>query len=313
MSIDQFKLQHLGIDTEALAAALAYSRQGGTHQLVVQYKGETLIDDATSEEAVDVYAVQKGLLSLMIGIAEDKYLIETCDCVNHLMDPEWTKLSRWDEAKLTVETLLSMTTGMSDELGPQGVIGETWRYNNVAYNYLKRILEEQTSQSLQAISKAWLLDSIEMNQTHWIEREQVLPDGRKLTGLMSTAKDMAKLGELVLKRGDGLVPAYYIDDIAKPSSKENPAWGWFWWNNNQDNFRRPMYEEKLIAGVPNPNAPADMISARGAFQNFLNVVPSLQLVVARTAKVPPKTSTTKVSRPPPFEPHFWKLLAKALP
>jgi CubicO group peptidase (beta-lactamase class C family) len=313
MSIDQAKLQHLGIDTEALAAASAFSRQSGTHQLVVKFAGETIINDAVSEDAVDVYAVQKGLLSLMIGIAEDKYLIETCDSVNHLMDPEWTKLSPWDEAKLTIETLLSMTTGMNDGLGQQGVIGETWRYNNVAYNYLKRILEEQTSQSLQDLSNAWLFDNIEMNQTFWVEREQVLPDGRKLTGLMSTAKDMAKLGELVLNHGGGLVPAYYIDDMSKPSSKENPAWGWYWWNNNQDYFRRPMHEEKLIQGVPNPNAPEDMISARGAFQNFLNVVPSLQLVVARTTKLRPNKDTSTDPKAPPFEPAFWTLLTKALP
>jgi hypothetical protein len=105
------------------------------------------------------------------------------------------------------------------------------------------------------------------------------------------------------------VPKYYIDQIAKPGSNENPAWGWCWWNNNQSSFRLPMREEKLIQGVPNPQAPADMISARGAFENILNVVPSMQLIVARTTK----ERTGMPTKPAPFERTFWELLTKALP
>ena len=88
-----------------------------------------------------------------------------------------------------------------------------------------------------------------------------------------------------------------------------------------------MREEKLIQGVPNPLAPADMISARGAFENVLNIVPSMQLIVARTAKertgVPAKVNETqgrptqegeaKAAKPAPFERTFWGLLTKALP
>ena len=308
MMPDQNRLKQLNIDVAALAAVRAFSQQSGTHQLVVKYQGVTIIDDAASDEAIDVFAIQKGLVSLLVGIAEEKYLIETCDAINHLMDPEWTLLSPWDEAKLTVETLLNMTTGMNDELAAQGVVGESWRYNNVAYNYLKRILEEQAGQSLQELSKQWVFESAAMNNTHWVEREQVLPDGRPLTGLVSTANDIVKLGELVLKNGDGLVPAYYIDQIARPGSVENPAWGWCWWNNNQSCFRLPMREEKLIQGVPNSQAPADMISARGLFGNVLNIVPSMQLVVARTAK----EQTSVPVKPALFERAFWELLTKAL-
>ncbi len=327
MSSDQYRLKQLNIDAAALAAVRAYSRQSGTHQLVVKYQGVTIIDDAATDESVDVFAIQKGLVSLLVGVAEDKYLIETCDSVNHLMDPEWTSLSPWDEAKLTVETLLNMTTGMNEELAPQGIVGESWRYNNVAYNYLKRILEEQTGQSLQALSKQWIFESAAMNNTYWVERSQVLPDGRPVTGLMSTANDIVKLGELVLQQGAGLVPKYYMDQIARPGSLENPAWGWCWWNNNQSCFRLPMREEKLIQGVPNPQAPADMISARGLFGNVLNIVPSMQLVVARTAKeqvrVAAKVNETsgrpieegeaKATKPAPFEQTFWELLTKVLP
>jgi hypothetical protein len=88
-----------------------------------------------------------------------------------------------------------------------------------------------------------------------------------------------------------------------------------------------MREEKLIQGVPNPQAPADMISARGAFENVLNIVPSMQLIVARTAKErtrvaakvnetqgrPTQKGEAKATKPAPFERTFWELLTKALP
>ncbi|SVB44547.1 uncharacterized protein METZ01_LOCUS197401, partial [marine metagenome] len=110
------------------------------------------MDYSWLDQPVDVFAVQKGVLAILIGIAEEKYLLEVSDHMNHHIDPEWTKLSPWDEAKLTLETLMNMTTGMNDRLEADGDIGKTWRYNNVAYQQLKRILERHTGLSLQQLS-----------------------------------------------------------------------------------------------------------------------------------------------------------------
>ena len=284
-----------------------FAAETGSSQLIIVQDGNVLLDEVLETEPVDVFAVQKGILSLLIGIAEEKYLLEILDPVNHHLDPEWTNLSPWAEAKLTIEILLNMKTGMDDELGSLGTIDKTWRYNNTAYNYLKKILCTHTGQTLNELSREWLFDPLGMNDTSWVERPQKLPDGTPLTGLLSTARDLSQIGLLLLNDGKNngvdLVPAHYLQQLAKPGSDENPAWGLCWWNNNQNHYLLPMREEKNRAGPAMPDAPADMIAARGAFGNYLLIVPCQGLVVARTAKPQPKGQAL-----PPFETGFWKLM-----
>lgn len=292
-----------GLDSDALSKAVAFAMASGTAQLQIRHRKGIVANEVATPDPVDVFAVQKGLLCLLLGIAEEQYLLETIDPVNHHLDPEWTKLSPWDEAKLTIEILLTMTTGMDDELGPLGEVGKSWRYNNTAYNYLKEILELHTGKSLNEVTRTWLLEPLGMNDTAWVDRNQKLPNGRPFTGLVSTASDLARLGMLVLDGGEGRVPSYFIDRLARPGSEENPAWGLCWWNNNQSTHRLPMREEKVREGVPTPAAPRDMISARGAFENMLYVVPGMELVIARTA-----TPAAAGERPPAFDRRFWELL-----
>ncbi|MCB1644070.1 MAG: serine hydrolase [Pseudomonadales bacterium] len=286
-----------------LAAIRTLAEETGTAQLCIVQGGEVLLDEAWHAQAVDVFAVQKGVLALLMGIAEEKYLIELVDHINHHIDPEWTLLSPWDEAKLSIEIMLAMTTGMDDELRLNGEIGKTWRYNNVAYNYLKKALCEQSGLSLNELSSQWLFEPLGLATTHWVEREHTLPDGRHFTALMSTARDLATIGEMVLSggmwQGQPLVPGYFLEQMSKPASEENPAWGYLWWNNDQSHFMLPMKEPRRFEGAPLPEAPADLIAARGAWHNSLSVVPSLELVIARTAQ--PESARS-------FDGSFWHLL-----
>ena len=146
------------------------ARATSTAQIAVWQDGQVRLDIEFEATPVDVFVVQKGLVSLLLGIAEEKFLLNIPDCVNHHLPPGWTQLSPWDEAKLTIEILLNMVTGMDDELAAQGVIGETWRYNNTAYNYLKKILEIHTQKSLQGVTSDWLLEPLGMAKTYWEPR-----------------------------------------------------------------------------------------------------------------------------------------------
>ncbi len=295
----------------ALDEAVAFARESGSAQLVVYEGDNCLLNEEFSPDPVDVYAVQKGLVALLIGKAQQDFLLETSDPVNHHLDPEWTGLGPWDEAKLTIETLLTMTTGMDDELKPLGEIGRSWRYNNTAYQYLKKILCQHTGLSLQALSEQWLLSPLGMQQTTWEDRAVTIPDGTPISGLMSTARDLAQIGRLVLGRGsfEGnklLTEDFFFDQLVAPGSEENPAWGFLWWNNRGSHYPIPMREETVVQGPIIPSAPDDLIAARGALQNHLSVSPSLNLVVARTTLMP-----AKGKRPAGFEDQFWQLLMAA--
>lgn len=289
------------IDPQALQALAA---DHGTAQLIVQEYGRTAFEATFDPGAVDVFAVQKGLVSLLFGMACKAGLVDLDDAINHHLEPGWTGLAPQQEASLSVRTLLTMTTGMSDDLGALGSIGTTWRYNNVAYNYLKKILCRHTGLTLNEVTREWLTGPLGMAATRWVERKALLPDGTALTGLSSTAADLIALGGLMLEGGRDLVPGWYLDDIASPGSGENPAWGLCWWNNHSPHFMLPMRDGRregpIIAA-----APADLIAARGAGENGLYVVPSLGLVVARTAQTPrPGVTKSRGS----FERPLWDLL-----
>ena len=103
------------LSADKLGSVRDFAKDTGTSQISIVTADELLIDEVFDNEPVDVAAVQKGILSVLIGIAEEKYLLEITDPVNHHLDPEWTNLSPWDEAKLTIEILLNMTTGMGLE------------------------------------------------------------------------------------------------------------------------------------------------------------------------------------------------------
>lgn len=292
-----------------LEELIQYSNDQGTAELVVNSKGKRLIGPVGSPVGTDIFAVQKGILSLLIGIAEENYLLETCDAINHHLDPEWTALSPWHEASVTIETLLAMTTGMDEQLRPQGQVGVEWRYNNTAYNYLKKILCLHTGLSLNELSRKWLFEPLGMTNTRWEDREQKLPDGTAVTGLRSTADDLIKVGELVLQEGfwnnTQLVPKHYVTQMVTGASTDNPAWGYCWWNNSADQYMLPM-KDKIYPGNIVPSAPEDLISARGAYGNLLYILPRYALVVARTRKVEAGKSA------PDFESEMWRrlLLAK---
>ena len=258
------------------------ARDSGVAQIVVTRGGEVRLDEAFDAAPQEVYAVQKGVLAVLIGIAQEQYLCETHDAINHHLAPEWTTVGPWEEAKLTIEILMDMTTGMDDSLAPLGEIGKTWRYNNIAYQYLKRILNEHTGLTLQDLSDDWLFSKIGMNQTTWYDRETRMPDGAPLSGLRSTAGDLSRLGNAILEGGSAFTgDQWFLSQLGRPGSDENPAWGLLWWNNASPHFMVPN-SEKRFDGPILPAAPNDLIAARGARGNHLSFSRDEQLVAAWT-------------------------------
>jgi CubicO group peptidase (beta-lactamase class C family) len=240
------------------------------------------------DAAGDVFAVQKGLFALLLGLAREEGVLDVDDPLSKHLPAGWTRLPEADEARLTVRHVLTMTTGMDDALEPEGEVGRTWRYNNAAYNYLKRILVGRTGRDLQSLTRTWLLDPLGMRHTRWVDRDGVLPDGRRISGLETSALDLARLGLLVLADGRwggaSLLPdPAYRRGMLAPGSDANPAWCWLWWRNDQQRFMVP-FRDRVYEGVPIPEAPRDAVMAQGAGDNRLYVLPSAGRVVVRRGR-----------------------------
>ena len=290
------------ITDESIADAVAFAAASGTAQLVIVRSGDVLADEVFEDRPVDVYAVQKGLVTVLVGIAEERGLLGLDDAVSDHLGPGWTHLPAHRESAVTIRAVLNMTTGLDDELRPLGEVGVTWRYDNISYNYLATLLEIVTGQTLADLSQSWLFGPLGMGSTQWVERAVFRPDGVAITGLESTARDLAGFGSMILAGSGGVAPPDYVRSLGTPGSEANPAWGLCWWNNDQPHHRLPRRESELQAGPVIPGAPADTIAARGAAENRLFVVPSLDLVVART------TVPVPGERPVPFDEPFWTRL-----
>ncbi len=293
-------------DHNKLKDATHFAFRHGATQLTIKQNGRTLFQKDNGAGAVDVFGVQKGVLALLVGIAQEKYLLETLDSINHHLAPEWTHVGPWEEAKLTIESLMWMTTGMDENLNPFGEINKTWHYNNVTFHYLKEILCLQTNQTLNDLSREWLFEPLGMQTTKWVNREMSLPNGEVVTGLVTTADDLSILGaRLIDNKKPPLTDQFFLDQLGKPGSSDNPAWGMLWWNNNQTEYRLPYQKEKQ-SGFVNPNAPRDALFTRGRNGNYLAVVPGHQLVVAMIMKDDIQQTNMALER------EFWRKLMAAL-
>jgi hypothetical protein len=73
--------------------------------------------------------------------------------------------------------------------------------------------------------------------------------------------------------------------MRRPSQDLNPAYGYLWWLNGQDKY--------LVPGLPfpfngaiSPSAPSDLYAGLGKDGQFLDIVPSQDLVVIRMGENP---------------------------
>ena len=216
--------------------------------------------------------------------------------MNHILTPEWTQLSKPDEASLTVEILMNMTTGMDDALKAKGIIGQDWRYNNVAYQKLKEALEIQTGLTLQTITEQWLLTPLGLSKLTW-ETRPADKAGHCFSAIHTNAQTLRAIGDGLLSQH--LVEPSYLDQLETPSTSTNPAWSLLWWTNRAKAHQVPGKSDRVERPLL-PAAPDDLISARGLMGQHLSISRQHNLVVAQT-RLGGNPGTARV----PGETEFW--------
>ena len=95
---------------------------------------------------------------------------------------------------------------------------------------------------------------------------------------------------LILNKGNWngnqiMTDTTYFNDMVNTSQNLNKAYGYLWWLNGKQTFMVPTLQT-VFPGYFCPNAPADMISGIGSGGQFLNVVPSQNLVWLRMGEDP---------------------------
>jgi CubicO group peptidase (beta-lactamase class C family) len=271
-----------------------------------RYFGGRRGEDAAGRAIEDVASCQKSVVAILTGMARERGLIEIEKPASEYLGKGWSKASPEQEAKITVRHLLTMTSGLTDALAYQAPAGSRWRYNSTAYSRTRDAIAKGSGKSANDFTRKWLTSRIGMNDSSWAQRPGAVRDPQQnQLGFATTARDLARLGLLVLARGDWngetiLKDEAFLKEILSPSQKLNPSYGYLWWLNGQ---KTPAQGRRKARNSMIPNAPNDLVAANGALGRKLWVVPSLDLIVTRLGDTPRQG----------FDNQFWRLMMEAAP
>lgn len=254
----------------------------------------------------DVASMQKSFVAVLVGVAVDRGLIDITKPVSSYIGAGWSKAEPEQEAKIAVRNLMEMSSGLTEKLTFEAPAGTMFFYNTPAYAILKPVLEKASGKPLDEVTRDWLTAPLGMNDTLWRQRPASMADVGNPTGLYTTPRDMAKLGQLVLDHGkapdgkrvfsEAQIAPFFV------RSERNPAYGRLWWLNGSAYSLRPGRVRTETALIP--SAPAELVAALGAQDRKIYIVPGRKLIVVRTGQAAPDRD---------FDQQVWLRLMKALP
>jgi len=253
----------------------------------------------------DVASQQKSFVSMLMAAAVDRGLLDVGKTVTDYIGPGWSKAAPDPEARIRVIDVLTMSSGLTEQFAYAAPPGTVFLYNTPVYAITKRILAAAAKQPLEVLTHDWLTGPAGMADTSWRKRPAAFSDVGNPTGLVTSPRDTAKLGQIVLDGGRAADGKRIVSEAGMAAmfarSAANPAYGRLWWLNGSGFTIRPL--ARRTEGPLIPAAPADLVAALGALDRKLYVVPSKKLVVVRMGPAAPDKD---------FDQQLWLRLAPAL-
>jgi CubicO group peptidase (beta-lactamase class C family) len=326
--------EEAGYDAGKLGEALDFARKQRSSGVVVLWRGKILAEgywnpdelpaegqkgnakkkagysmrksgrDAAGHAIEDVASAQKSISAILCGMAQERGLLKIADPVHQHLGVGWSKATAEQEAAITIRHLLTMTSGLDEELKFEVPAGTRWFYNSTAYARTLMCTAAAAKKDRNELTKEWLTGPLGMADSRWSNRPLAAAglDAKNAVGFTTTARDLARFGVLILNNGEWsgqtiIKDKQFLHDALHPSQELNPSYGYLWWLNGQP---KVMRGRQLVRGPLVPTAPDDLVAALGAFQRKLYVVPSQQLVVTRLG-----------DNCPPLDAKLWELLSAA--
>jgi CubicO group peptidase (beta-lactamase class C family) len=243
--------------------------------------------------AHDVRSISKGVISLLFGIARDRGLIKSLDepALSHF--PEHAGLKTPDKERISIRHLLTMSAGLAwNEYisyndpanserrmmeAPDRVryvleqpiarpAGATYNYNGGLTELLAAILQRATGRQADDFANEALFAPLGIRNVEW----RRYPDGTpNMSGLRMRPRDLAKIGQLILKGGmwndSRVISKEWTEESTSPYVHGEGLffYGYQWW------LGRSLVNRRDIT----------WISAVGWGGQRMYIVPSLDLVV----------------------------------
>lgn len=285
-------VSELGWNENSLQPLYDFLEAGKTDAFIILKDGRIVVEKYFGDFDVNKNhtwnSAAKTLTSFMVGIAQKEGLLSIESPSSDYMGVGWSSLTPEQEAKITVKHHLTMTTGL-DYTVPENFCtdkecflyknepGTYWYYHQGAYTVLDDVISGAVNKEFKNYFNEKIRDKIGM-QGSWIQTEY-------LNLYFSPARSMARFGLLNLNKGVWdkttiLNDPTYFTAATSTSQDLNKSYGYLYWLNGKSNYRVPGSEE-LFQGKLIPNAPDDLYSGLGAFDQKLYIVPSKGLVIVR--------------------------------
>lgn len=130
-------------------------------------------------------------------------------------------------------------------------------YNTPECALTKAILAALAHQPLEAITRDWLTVPVGMTHTSWRQRAAAFGDVGNPAGLVTSPRDIATFGRIVLDGGLAASGARIVSQAQVKAmftrSATNPSYGRFWWLNGGAYTIKPLAmraEGPLIPAAP---------------------------------------------------------------
>lgn len=230
----------------------------------------------------------KTLTAFTVGIAQQENYLNIQDTTSQYLGQGWTNCTTAEEEKISIQNQLSMTSGLDDGvpdhyctldtcLNYLAPAGSRWAYHNGPYTLLDQVIENAVGQNLNIYTNQKIKSPTGMTGLY-------IPVGYNNV-YFSTARSMARFGLLMLNEGKWdntsiLSDTSYYQQMVNTSQSLNEAYGYLWWLNGKSSFKIPG-SQFTFSGSINPSAPNDLIMALGKNGQFINIVPSQNLVYIR--------------------------------
>ncbi|MCD6069042.1 MAG: serine hydrolase [Bacteroidetes bacterium] len=235
----------------------------------------------------------KTLTGFTIGVAQQEGHLSISDTTSQYLGTGWTDCPPNKEEMITIRHQLTMTSGLDDGVPDHHCTldtclqyladaGTRWAYHNGPYTILDGVVQGATGQSLNVYFTQKVKNPTGMTGLF-------VPSGYNNV-FYSKARSMARFGLLMLNRGNWngtqvMTDTAYFNQMVNTSQQLNKSYGYLWWLNGKPSFMVPGLQ-LVIPSSLSPNAPPDMIAALGKNGQFINVVPSMDLVYIRMGNAP---------------------------
>lgn len=224
-----------------------------------QFQGDLI--DYGPDTLHNLASVTKSFTAALVGIAIDHGAIPGVDATLYTFFPEYADLSDEQKDEITLEHLLTMTSGLEwNEMGlpyndadndlvqlflvddPIAYIlakplvhppGKEWYYNGGGTNLLGEVIRETTGHRIDEFAEGYLFAPLGITDYEW---DYINPDMIHASGnLRLRPRDMAKLGYLYLNggvwNGERILSEEWIEESTQQhvSLSGTEGYGYQWW------------------------------------------------------------------------------------